>query len=495
MTIDGDAALAARIEDVGAFVEDDEVHVTRIIGARSKAILGARPVASSVLGECLASCVTLHGQHGHTRLTKPSEQRRLLDESDPEIRALLPIVRDAWANLRSAADALATAAERASDAVRDFHAWTTFVADVDAVAPEAGEDDALAARIATLTAMDVVLRTTSTMLAVLINGDGVDMQDAHSLLLQARKAIEARQEAPEFEQWHARLIELAEQVQEIGLEIERFVADLDVEPGALDDLMQRRSDITSLLRRWNTDLPGLRARYEEASRAIALARDPEEHLRAMEMLLAHCTDEYVAACARVHENRVRAAHTLQDRVMGELRALDLPHATFSIAVESTTERTQYGTDDVVFRFSANPGHPEQPLSNVASGGELSRVMLALETAAALEHGGTLIFDEVDAGVGGRAALEVGRRLAHLATRHQVIVVTHLAQVAAFADAHVLVEKSVVGGETRTETRILAPADRVRELARMLSGFEESETAMAHAHELLASAVAARRRQA
>ena len=486
--------LLPMLEELGAVVEDHEVHVTRSIGARSRASIGSRPAASAVLAEVAGSVITLHGQHGQTRLMRAAEQRALLDASDPDITALLPIVREAWSNLRDARAAHATAAAEAEAAARDLSGLQALVDDVDAVAPIDGEDVALDARIATLTSFDAVLRATKTAAGLLTEGDDADVTDVTTLLAQVRRTLEQRSESPDFAAWVGRVIEIQESVQALGHDIDRFADALDAEPDTLDALMQRRAEIGALMRRWGMDLPGLQQRHLEASRAVAIARDPEEHLQRLAALVVHCESQQEATCARLHEMRLRAGQGLGEQVTAELHDLGLPHAEFAITVTRADAPTQFGDDDVEFRFTANPGQPAQPLASVGSGGELSRVMLALETSTAGDGAGTLIFDEVDAGVGGRAALEVGRRLARLGQRHQVIVVTHLAQVAAFADAHVVVEKHVAQGSTRTTTRLLEDEERPRELARMLSGIEESTTATAHAEELLAAAAAVRQQR-
>ena len=490
----GHTALLPVLEDLGAALEDDEVHVTRTIGARSKSSIGSRPVASAVLAEVVGSVITLHGQHGQTRLMRAPEQRTLLDAADTACTQMLPIVREAWANLRDARAAHAAALADASRAVQDLTGLQALVEDVESVAPADGEDLALDARITTLTALDAVQRATRTTVALLTEGDDGDVTDVMTLLARARRLLEQRTEAPEFADWVGRIIEVQELVQGLGHDIGRFADALDAEPETLDALLQRRAALGALLRRWNMDLPGLQQRYLEASRAIALAHDPEEQLQRLAALEHHCAAELETVCASLHLARSHAAGRLGAAVRAELHALGLPHAEFTISVRRAMAPTQFGDDDVEFRFTANPGQPAQALAAVGSGGELSRVMLALETTTAGEGAGTLIFDEVDAGVGGRAALEVGQRLARLAQQHQVIVVTHLAQVAAFADAHVVIEKHVASGTTRTTARLLGDDERPRELARMLSGFEESTTATAHAEELLATAAQARERR-
>ena len=482
----------AALEEMGARVEDDEVIVTRTIGGRSRAVVGSRPVAASVLADIVAGVVTLHGQHGQTRLTRSSEQRSLLDASDAAIQELLPIQRAAWQNARNAQAALAAALDVQASGATRIAALQALVDDFESVAPAPAEDAQLDARIAVVTALDAIVRSARTALALLTEGEDSELTDVATLLGQVRRNLEQRTEAPEFVAWTSRVIELLEQVQVLGHEIDRYLDGLDAEPDVLDTLMHRRSQIGALLRRHACSLEELMGRYQEASSALSLARDPEERVAELRQLAEHALAEQELVCARLHDGRAAAAVVLGERVAAELHELGLVNALFSIQVARVGEPTPTGDDVIEFRFSANPGQPEQALAAVGSGGELSRVMLALETATVPEQARTFIFDEVDAGVGGRAAIELGRRLAHLARTQQVIVVTHLAQVAAFADAHVLVEKVVTAGQTTTEARALTESERPRELARMLSGMEDSATATAHAQELLAAAAAARR---
>ncbi len=482
----------SQLDDLGALVDEDELLVTKTIGTRSRAIVGSRAVAAALLAEIVADSVTLHGQHGQTRLTRAAEQRLLLDATTVELTELLPIQRRAWDNVRQAEAALAEARATQADGARNLAELQAFVMDFESVRPTSDEDSQLDARIAVLTARDAIMRSSRSALAMLTEGDDAESTDVATLLARVRHDLEQRTEAPEFGQWAARAIEILELVQALGHDIDRYVDDLDLDTESLDEVMQRRSQIGSLLRRHGCTLTDLITRYESAARNIALMRDPAQRLDDLEALVAHTRNEQDQVCVQLHRSRSAAAVDLGARVCSELRELGLANASFSIRVTRTGEPTQFGDDVVEFQFSANPGQPEQPLASVGSGGELSRVMLALETANVPDRPRTFIFDEIDAGVGGRAALELGRRLAQLARTQQVVVVTHLAQVAAFADQHVLVEKTVTDGDTTTSTRVLTADQRSRELARMLSGLEDSASANAHAQELLDAAAVARR---
>lgn len=491
IVVGDDAGMQSRLDEIGAVLDDGEVIVTRTIGARSRAIVGSRPVAAAVLAGLLGDRVTVHGQHGQVRLTRSADQRALLDASDPAITTLLAVVRQAWLNLR---DAVAAHAEAQSASQQDAQVLANYrhlLEDVESVAPALGEDAALDARITTLSALEAIERATRTTASILTDGDSLDLTDATALLAQARHLLEPHAALPEFADWIARLTAAQESLSEVAHEITGYVDSLEGDESSLDDVLSRRAQIGALLRRWNCDLPTLLERSNAAAKALALAADPQQQLAELARLVEHCTVELEQSCANLHALRVAAGERLAARVQVELHALGLPHAEFGISVERQQNPAAHGDDVVEFRFTANPGQPPQPLASVGSGGELSRVMLALETVAAVARSCTFVFDEVDAGVGGRAALEVGRRLAELSRTNQVIVVTHLAQVAAFADRHIVVEKAVASGTTLTTARTLPADERPRELTRLLSGVEDSASAMAHAIELLDLAAQAR----
>lgn len=491
VVVGADPQLLARLDELGALIEDGELIVSRSVGARSRAVVGSRPVAAATLASLLGDRITVHGQHGQVRLTRAADQRILLDAADSEIGLILPVVRQAWINLRDAEAALDEARTASAQDEQLLATHRALVEDFEGVSPAVAEDVALDARIATLSAREAIERATRTAAAMLGDGDALDLTDASMLLSQVRRLLEPHASLPEMQQWIARLADAQESVSAVAHDIGVYVDALEADASSLDEVLARRSQIGALLRRWNCDLNAMLERYDSASKALALAADPEQQLRVLQDLVAHCRAELETVCDQLHALRLASAAALSTRVQAELHELGLPHAEFLIAVERQHSPSQHGDDSVDFLFTANPGQPAQPLASVGSGGELSRVMLALETVAVDASSRTFVFDEVDAGVGGRAALEVGRRLADLARGGQVIVVTHLAQVAAFADRHIVVEKTVHDGITLTTTRTLDADERPRELTRLLSGVEDSASAMAHAGELLDLARASR----
>ena len=487
------AESRSQLDEIGAALEDDELLVTRTIGAntRSRAIVGSRSVAAATLADVVGHGVTLHGQHGQTRLTKPAEQRALLDTAGAYPK-LLEAQRNAWQQLRAARQALADFTAAQSTASAQIERMRQLVEDVQQIAPTPNEDVELAERIALLANVDEVLRLCRIAHGALAGDAESDAVDVLQLIARTRKQLDAATAAGPFAQWAERATEIQELVSGLAHDINAFADALDADPAELEQLQQRKAAISALLRRWNLTLEELLAQYADAEQQLAFSADPDRQRSALQQAVTEAETTQEAACTALHDARLKAAKTLAKNVQTELRDLGLPHATFEIAVARGGEPNQYGDDVVEFMFSANPGLPTQSLAAVGSGGELSRVMLALEVAAADARERTFIFDEVDAGIGGKAALEVGKRLAQLAEHQQVIVVTHLPQVAAFADQHVVVEKVVQGKQTLTSTRSLTAAERLREIARMLAGVDESASAAAHAEELLRMAAKVRR---
>lgn len=487
------AGVVAQLDEIGAVLDGDELIVSRSIGSstRSRAVVGSRAVAAATMAEIVGASVTLHGQHGQTRLTRASEQRALLDGA-AGLEAELDAQRHVWQRVRDVRQQLLEAQSQQSSTAATLGRLRELVNDVDGVAPKPGEDVELADRIAMLASVDEVQRLCRVAQAALVGDGETDLSDAFGLIAGVRKQFEQTNLAGPFATWAERTVELGELIAELAHDIDQFAADLDVDPATLDSLQQRKAAVAGLLRRWNLPLSSLLAEYEEAQRQLAFADDPAARLAELEHALSEAETQQERACAALHAKRVEAAAALSQAVTAELRELGLPSAMFSIDVRRNGDPTQFGDDQIEFRFTANPGLPAQALASVGSGGELSRVMLALEVAAAEGRGRTFVFDEVDAGIGGKAALEVGKRLAILAAHHQVIVVTHLPQVAAFAEAHIVVEKMADGHRTSTTTRTLGSADRAQEIARMLSGVESSASAVAHADELLRMADDVRR---
>jgi DNA repair protein RecN (Recombination protein N) len=332
--------------------------------------------------------------------------------------------------------------------------------------------------------------------------------DALSLISTARRTLEAQAGVDRLlGELAGRLGEIAMLVGDVSGELGGYLAALDADPARLAEVYERRAALRALTRKYAEDVDGVVAWAERARSRLSELDTSDELLEELDRERQRLAGEVADLAAVLSSARREAATRFSADVTVELAGLAMPHARIEVVVSpkaagpGATVLTVTGApcgvgpdgaDDIELRLLPHPGAPAQPLQKGASGGELSRVMLAIEVVFAGAGGPpTLVFDEVDAGVGGRAAVEIGRRLARLAKSAQVVVVTHLPQVAAFADRQLLVEKTNDGSVTRSGVKVLEGEERVRELSRMLAGQEDSETARAHAEELLETARADR----
>lgn len=483
--------LAPRLDEAGVTVEDDgTVVVSRQVGAkRSKAVIGGRTVPQALLSEIADELVTVHGQSDQVRLRGAARQRALLDEyAGAAHRSTLEAYRAAWSawqEARAEAERLTLGADAArAEAAR----MRDDLAAIDEVDPHEGEDDELAVKVERLENVEALRASAATAHEVL---DGDDAASVAQLLGQVRRALE---EASRHDQTLAglegRVAEHAYGLADVALELSAYLHDLDASPGELDDLHARRSALAGLMRRIGSDLPGV-LEYAERAR-VRVAEDDawDETLARVRAAERDARAALQSAADAVTASRRDAAAALMESVTRELRTLAMPDSRVEIEVEAR-EPGPSGADTVTLLLAAHPGAPLRPIVEAASGGELSRIMLAIEVslAATSQRQRTFVFDEVDAGIGGKAAQAVGERLAVLARTHQVVVVTHLAQVAARADAHVVARKATDGATTATEVVEVRGEARVAEIARLLSGAEDSETARAHAQEMLDEAAA------
>nr|WP_084104516.1 DNA repair protein RecN [Demequina sp. NBRC 110056] len=481
--------IAARLADAGVDLDDDgTVIVSRTVGAskRSRTVIGGRTVPQSLLADLASELVTVHGQHDQARLRTPARQRETLDAyAGAGHAAVLDAYREAWSAWTDAVAALQSMEEGAGAARAEVARLRDDLAAIDEVAPQEGEDTDLAAQARVLeNAEDVRLGAAAAHAA--LGGD--DDLTAVSAIESARRGLaDASRHDPALADLEERLAGLSYTASDLVTELASYLDGLDADPARLDEIHERRSDLSTLARR--IGVPDVAGILEYADRARPRVEEDDawdETLDARRREVDATRDALTRAAQELRAGRQKAADRLASAVRGELVLLAMPDADFAVAV-TESEPAAHGADAIEMTLASHPGAPHRPIAEAASGGELSRIMLALEVALAESaHEGprTFVFDEVDAGVGGRAAVAVGERLAQLARTHQVIVVTHLAQVAAFADAHVVVAKATDGAVTRAQVVEVAAERRIEEIARLLSGQEDSQTARAHALELL-----------
>ena len=480
--------IGSRVEDAGGLVEGDELIVGRSVRAagRSRAHLGSRPVPASVLADIVGSMVTIHGQSDQIRLTGEAAQRRALDHFGGSAHAA--VVEEYRAAFRGAVDIKhrldslrGDATERAEE-IEDLRAA---IDQIEALDPQPGEEENLVREAARLTNVEDLRGLMGASLGFL---KGDDRGDYAGAVEAARSAYAQLDEASRFDEavadFVARARNQALELDALADDLSSYLSRLDADPQRLAQIHARRAALKDALRGRAADIEGLLAWVQEArvrlAELSAPASDPalvEEELRAAQ--------EHVLACgSRLTAARATLAAELASGVNEELHALSMPDATLHIDLEAT-KPTSHGCESVVFRLQPHPHAPVRPLGQGASGGELSRVMLALELMLGrTEASSTFIFDEIDAGIGGQTATEVGARLKRLAASRQVIVVTHLAQVAAFGDQHLVIEKS----DGTTQVREVRGEAREAELTRMMGGDPHSAAARRHASQVLASAV-------
>lgn len=489
--------VADRVRDAGGEVEDGELLLARSLATgsgRGRAVAGGRSTPVAVLGEIGAELVVVHGQRDHHRLLRPGAQRDLLDEyGGPSLLATRAAYQAAWAAHRAVQAELDEVRTHVRERLREADLLRAGLAEIEAAGPRPGEDIDLRTEADRLEHAESLGEAVRAAHDGLVGADGSDDPNALALLVAARRGLEsAAAYDPSLTGPAGRLGELAALAADVAADLASYADRLDSDPARLSAVHDRRAALSALTRRYGQTVDEVLAwAQSSAARLLELDDDDERILR-----LTARVDELAAELARFGTElgaaRRAVAGRLGDAVTAELAELAMPHARVQVRVDPLAEPGPYGLDEVELVLTPHRGAAALPLASAASGGELSRAMLALEVVLA---GGTpvptMVFDEVDAGVGGRAAIEVGRRLARLARSTQVLVVTHLSQVAAFADRQVVVTKTDDGTVTSTGLRVVEGDDRVRELARMLAGLEDSATAAAHADELLTLAAAER----
>lgn len=468
--------------------ENGEYLAARTVAAtgRSKAHLGGRAVPAQTLAQFSQTLLTIHGQNDQLRLLAPDQQLAALDRSDPEIAPLRETYRASFVSWRDKARDLKRRVEKRRELAREADQLTFALKEIDEVSPEPGEEAELVDNIARLQDIDTLREAASSAL-MCINGPedagGYTEQDsAASQLGQAAHAL-AGTEDKQLKGLGDQLSELTSQLGDIAGELGTFLDQLPADPRQLEDFLQRQQQLRQLTRKYAADIDGVLSWRDKAAAKLASLDTSSEALEKMAADVAAAEEEMKKHASALTAARTSAAAKLAKAVTAELHGLAMPKARCEVDIRPA-KYSKTGADEVELMLAANAQASPAPLASAASGGELSRVMLALEVIlSAGSAGTTLVFDEVDAGVGGRAAVEIGRRLARLALRHQVIVVTHLPQVAAYAGTHLHVAKDVTDESVTSGVATLTPEQRVEELARMLAGLDDTETGRAHAQEL------------
>lgn len=469
--------------------ENGEYLVSRSVKAsgRSSAHLGGRKVPAATLSELAGHLLTIHGQNDQLRLMAPEQQLAALDRFDPAIQAKLDAYREAYTAWRAAAKDLKERTEKRLELAQEVDRLQFAIDEIDAVAPQAGEDEELVATINRLQDVDALREAAETALMAIdgadaVGGVGGEEEPASDLIGRAQAALEGASDQ-ELRDLGARLGEVAGVLSDVSAELGSYTGNLPSDPEELERLLQRQQEIKGLTRKYAPDAAGVVAWRDKAGARLAKIDTSEGAVEKLKAKVAELEQAMTKHAAALTKARTKAAGKLGEAVTEELHGLAMPKAQLTVNVA----KAQYGrdgADTVEILLAPNSALEPKPLATSASGGELSRVMLALEVILSeSSSGATLVFDEVDAGVGGRAAVEIGRRLARLARGNQVIVVTHLPQVAAYADTHLHVSKDIGDVAVTSGVAALQPEERIEELARMMAGMDDSDTGRAHAAEL------------
>ena len=501
------AKVAREVEESGGDLDDNgsTLVLSRSVSAegRSRAFAGGHSVPVSLLQVLADDLVAVHGQSDQQQLLKPGRQREALDRfAGPELATVLSDYRRVFSRHRAVREELDALTRAERERVAEAETLRYGLSEVETVSPVSGEDTALIAEEEKLANADALHAAATTAHEALL-GDpasasaSVGGSDALTLLGAAGRALEAvRAHDPVLAGLADRLSEASYLISDVAGELASYTEGLDSDPARLAAVQERRAALGRLIRSYGTgggvagsgEVAAVLDWAKQAGSRLAELEGDNDKIAALAAEEESLRSEVTSLASGLTALRLAAAERFASAVTAELTALAMPHASLTAAVTDLDAPGPYGADDVEIRLAAHPGAPPLPLNKGASGGELSRVMLAIEVVfAGADPVPTFVFDEVDAGVGGKAAVEVGRRLARLARSSQVIVVTHLPQVAAFADNHLVVEKSSDGLVTESGVVRLDRPARVRELSRMLAGLEESEFGQAHAEELLAMA--------
>jgi DNA repair protein RecN (Recombination protein N) len=493
---------AGAVEAAGGEVEGEHVLLARNVSSegRSRAFVGGASVPVSQLAAVTQPLVAVHGQSEQHRLLQPRAQRDALDAyGGDDTATLLARYRDVYANLRETERQLEEVVANARERAREADLLRFGLGEIEAVAPQPGEDTSLADEERRLGHADTLRSAAESAREALSSDEG--NPDALAAVAAARTLLDGvRVHDPAAGELADRVAELTYLLSDVAADVASYADCLETDPARLATVSERRAALTALTRKYGETAAEVLAWAEASAARLTELDDTDARITRLGERRDALRARVGVAAAALSDSRTRTAARLSQALTGELDLLAMSDAVLEVEVRQTSaddglevggRRLRFGSsgvDEVEFLLSANTGSEPRPLAKGASGGELSRVMLALEVAlAGTSPVPTFVFDEVDSGVGGKAAVEVGRRLAALAASAQVLVVTHLPQVAAYADRHVVVEKASDGSVTTSGLTVLDSAGRERELSRMFAGMEESETALAHARELLESA--------
>ncbi len=488
------------LEEIGAEIEDNSIIISRTVSAdgKSKAICGGATVPAGTLAELTSSLIEIHGQSANSQIIKPARQRELLDRfGGAAIADALASYQSQYSEYLALKERLVALKANASKRDGEIAQLQDFLTAWKKLKASRGEFLRTDDEINRLSSVEDLRIASSGAQAALDSEDGGALTGLHS----AKRFVDsAKAKDSKLDEIAERIAESLYILEDAASDLASYASALEADPERLNQLQERKAELNNFLKRWagaggpDEELVLMAEKAKGAQAAIADLEGGEERTAELELELQAIKKELIRTAQALTNARESAAKLLSKRVTEEIQALSMPHTSFHIEVLSPdfggslreSDFTQLGCDEIIMQIQGQKDGPLIALGKGASGGEMSRIMLGLEVVIAQTHPvGTYIFDEVDAGVGGKAAIEVGKRLHALSQSAQVIVVTHLPQVAAWADTHFLVSKSSDGTIVASGVQRLTESERIEEIARMLAGLESSISAREHAAELLA----------
>ena len=499
-----DKELRQRLEELDVAIEDDGTQISRTIAreGRGKIILGGRSVPSATLEEITQSSITIHGQGDQVLLNKSSFQRQLLDQfAGDDHLANLVKYQDLYSKYIETKKKLEELKKAGGQNALRIAQLQESVKELNDAQLEVDEEISITERINLINNSEDIFESLA-LADKLLNGAEDGTTSVTSQLNQARKALDtAAAKSERISSLRDQISNLEIEVSTLARDVNRDLASLDRDPATIDKLESRRALIKKLLTKYGPTSKDALENIKKFSEELVTIEDLPSAIESVEKEIQLQLNELAISAQKIHDSRVDSSTKISLAIEKELKSLSMPNADFKVRIETSEDQAglkikvdknethlhfdNFGVDQISFEFSANPGQPLRPISKVASGGEMSRIMLAIELVFSKSGASkTMIFDEVDAGIGGAAAIEVGKRLKALAKNHQIVVVTHLPQVAAFADKHLKVEKSASGNVTTSSVIELDSGARVTEIARMMAGIQDSASALEHARELL-----------
>jgi len=496
-----DSELKKKIEELEVELEDDGVLISRSISTttRGKTFLGNRSVSSAALKDLTEDLVTIHGQGDQTLLNKSSHQRFLLDSFIGVDH--LEKIKNYEMNYRELKESEKVLDDLMNDqkkSAKDIEDITKALEELKSANIQIDEEKTIAEKLNLINSSENIYETIKEADQILSGTEEGNQQSLTQLITNLRKILDsASSKSRRIETLRDIVVKNELELKDLALEIGKDLVSLDRDPEVIDQLEARRSLLNKLLIKYGPTSKDAIAKIESFQKILDQSNNLPELIEEKRKNIKKIKKDLALKASKISKDRIKFSKDISFEIESELVKLSMPGAIFSVTIEQT-ESTDgleidsktysfdtFGIDQIKFEFSANPGQPLQPINKIASGGEMSRIMLAIELIFSKKTANrTMIFDEVDAGIGGEAAIEVGKRLKLLAQKHQVVVVTHLPQVAAFADSHLKVVKSSDTNATRTDVIVLNNEERLTEIARMMAGLSDSSSALEHARELI-----------